>query len=86
MQFAPATLTHHGLPDWLWNFICFGLLLVSTVTIGGGTLLCVLSLVFGYDTKMALFGAVSIVIGLGAIWIWKKLVWDPFAHKLTDLS
>jgi len=79
-------MAHIHVSDWRLSVISGVLFSAAVLALGAGIALAVVYAFTGFDAKSAVIAAVLIFTGVICFLAWRKLVWDKFAHTLTDLS
>jgi len=79
-------MAHIHVSDWRLSVISGVLFSAAIFTFGAGLVLAVVYAFTGFDAKSAVITAVLFFAGVICFLAWRKLVWDKFAHTLTDLS
>ena len=86
MKTVAKKLFHIHVSDWRLGLVSLLLLSFFAVAMGAGIGLALLGDTSVFGSVGLLGGGALILLGAICFFIWKRTVWDKFAHHLIDLS
>lgn len=72
--------------SWLAHLVEDTLLASAGLAVLGGAGLAVWALIDRFEVTKLVSGVAFIALGVALLYVWDKVVWQPFARSLSDLT